>query len=259
MRFQTVLATTLVIAAAAAAAACSSSAESSGSQKNAVTNSGLCESYCTKLNTCDESADKQTCTNKCKNANAAALPKLRTEIVGDIEACIGAKDCSKVLKGDVINTCASEAVAEVAPSAAATAYCDSLQKTATKCDLTFSRASCLSAAKLYNDETIAEAQSCTDKSCSDVAACVNAALSFGGSSSSSSSSSSSGGSSSSSGGSSSSSGGPSSSSSGSSSGGTGSSSGGSSSSSGAPPPPSRDRERDRPAREWRAHHVTWRS
>jgi hypothetical protein len=139
-------------------------------------NTSICNAYCTKLNVCDNTYDVDTCTNRCLNANAATLPKLREEIVSSISTCLQEKDCNTVLNKDPLRTCAAEAVASSAPSSAATALCDALAKAATKCGDTLNKAACLSGAKLFNDGAIADAQKCTDKACTDIDDCVDAAL-----------------------------------------------------------------------------------
>ena len=88
------------------------------------------------------------------------FPKLRQDVVDLIVECFDAKDCKTVLEGSVVGTCAEEAVASVAPSGEATAFCDSLSAAKKKCGNTTTKATCLDQAKLYSDETIVEAANC---------------------------------------------------------------------------------------------------
>src|SRR5688572_16043268 len=112
-------------------------------------NTQLCDDFCGKLNTCDNTNDSDTCGNLCKNSLASTLPKLREEIVSSISQCLQEKDCNTVLNKDPIATCAAEAVASAAPSADATAFCDALYKARTKCGDTSNKAACLSNSKLF--------------------------------------------------------------------------------------------------------------
>ncbi len=136
----------------------------------------FCTSLCDRQQACDTGLDHQTCKNACTNQNAAVFPKLREDVVSLIVECFGAKDCKTVLQGDVVGTCASEAVASVAPSAAAKAYCDKYSAAKKKCGTTVATAECLNGAKLYDDEAIAQAQNCNGRPCGEIEACVAAAF-----------------------------------------------------------------------------------
>jgi hypothetical protein len=141
----------------------------------------FCKALCDREQECDKSLDHQTCTNTCTNANAAVFPKLRGDVVDLIVQCFSGKDCKQVLGGQVVATCASEAIATVAPSEAAVAYCDAFAKAKQACGTTAQKAQCLSTAKLYSDETIAQAQNCTKRPCTEIDTCVAATFgSFGG-------------------------------------------------------------------------------
>src|SRR5689334_20326204 len=88
-----------------------------GSTAGTPDTAAFCNNLCTRVTTCDHTADQTTCSNSCKNKNAATFPKLRTDIVGLLTDCINNKDCKTVTSttADVVGTCASEAVASVAP------------------------------------------------------------------------------------------------------------------------------------------------
>lgn len=134
----------------------------------------FCGSLCGRQEACDTSLDVQTCKNSCTNGYAAVFPKLRQDVVGLIVDCFDAKDCKTVLEGSVVATCAEEAVASVAPSQQATAFCDSLASAKKKCGSTTTKAACLDQAKLYSDPTIAEAANCADRPCTEIDRCVAA-------------------------------------------------------------------------------------
>jgi hypothetical protein len=136
----------------------------------------FCGTFCDRTVGCDDTRDEQTCKNACANQNAAIFPKLRADVVGLIEDCLTGKDCRTVLSSDVISTCQGEAVASVAPSAAAIDLCDALTAAETKCGHTGGKAQCLDMAKLYNDTTLKDAHDCASKACADQDACVSAAL-----------------------------------------------------------------------------------
>lgn len=134
----------------------------------------FCGALCDRENQCDTSLDGQTCKNSCTNSTAAVFPRLRSDVVQLIVTCFDDKDCKSVLGGDVVGTCASEAVARVAPSDAAVAYCDALTSAKQKCGGATSKATCLDTAKLYSDDAIAEAQNCAARACTEIDACVGA-------------------------------------------------------------------------------------
>jgi hypothetical protein len=134
----------------------------------------FCGSLCSRQESCDTSLDVQTCKNTCTNGFAAVFPKLRQDVVGLIMQCFDAKDCKTVLDGNVIGTCAEEAVASVAPSDEAVGFCDTLSAAKKKCSSSSTKAQCLDQAKLYSDETIVEAANCTDRPCNEIDRCVAA-------------------------------------------------------------------------------------
>ena len=138
--------------------------------------SSFCTGYCSRVHTCDQTKDLQTCTNSCQNSNAATLPKLREDVVGLIGKCFDGKDCKTVLGGTVLATCSEEATASVAPSATATTFCDAYATASTKCERTIDKAACLTRTKLYSDATLSDAQQCASKACTAIDDCVNAAL-----------------------------------------------------------------------------------
>jgi hypothetical protein len=157
--------------------------KSSSSTAPAADAAAFCTSLCDRQATCDQSLDQQTCANACKNQNAAIFPRLRSDVVDNILQCVDEKDCKTVLGGGLVGTCASEAVARVAPSDAAVTFCSAMATVEKKCGTTSSKAQCLDTAKLYSDDAIGEAQNCAGRPCSDVAECVAAVFgSFGGSS-----------------------------------------------------------------------------
>lgn len=142
---------------------------------------GFCKALCDREQECDKSLDHQTCANTCMNTNAAVFPKLRQDVVDLVITCFAGKDCKQVLGGQVVATCTSEAIATVAPSQAAVGYCDAYASAKEKCGAAAVKAQCLATAKLYSDETIAEAVNCTKRSCGEIDACVAATFgAFGG-------------------------------------------------------------------------------
>jgi hypothetical protein len=140
----------------------------------------FCAALCDRTESCDRSLDHQTCRNRCTNSYAAVFPKLRADVVALIVACFEEKDCKAVLSGELVATCTSEAVAQVAPSEAAIDFCDALGKARQKCGRAPAKSECLASAKLYDDGAIAEAANCTDRACASIDSCVAASFGFGG-------------------------------------------------------------------------------
>lgn len=151
--------------------------ESSTIPTNATVDAeSFCTTLCDRQESCDKSLDVQTCKNACTNQNAAVFPKLREDVVSLIVECFGAKDCKTVLQGDVVGTCASEAVASVAPSAAAKTYCTQYEGAKKKCGTAVTTSTCLNEAKLYDDDAIAQAANCNGRPCAEIDTCVSAAF-----------------------------------------------------------------------------------
>jgi len=136
----------------------------------------FCAAMCSRIQTCDKSTDSQTCENQCTNGNAAVFPRLRTDVVDLIVSCFDGKDCKTVLGGELVGGCTADAIASVAPSAAASTFCDALATAKKSCSGSSSatKASCLDSAKLYGDAAIAQAQNCVKRGCSEIDTCVSA-------------------------------------------------------------------------------------
>jgi hypothetical protein len=136
----------------------------------------FCKAMCGREQTCDMSLDTQTCENTCSNTNAAVFPRLRTDVVNLIVGCFDDKDCKTVLGGGFVGACTADAIASVAPSAAAATFCDALATAKNKCsgEEASTKAQCLDSAKLYGDDAIAQAQNCVMRGCSEIDSCVAA-------------------------------------------------------------------------------------
>jgi hypothetical protein len=136
----------------------------------------FCSAMCSRIQTCDKSIDAQTCENRCTNGNAAVFPRLRTDVVNLIVSCFDGKDCKTVLGGELVGGCTADAIASVAPSAAASTFCDALSAAKKSCSgsAAATKASCLDSAKLYGDAAIAQAQNCVKRGCSEIDTCVGA-------------------------------------------------------------------------------------
>ena len=142
-----------------------------------VTDAGsFCSAMCGRQQSCDKAIDSQTCENECTNANAAVFPRLRSDVVELVVACFDGKDCKTVLDGEFLGACTADAIATVAPSAAATNFCDALAGAKKNCSGSQSttKAQCLNSAKLYGDLAIAQAQNCVKRGCSEIDTCVSA-------------------------------------------------------------------------------------
>lgn len=167
-----------------ALAACTSEtrivrSEASTSGTEPVTDvTSFCGALCARRAECDTSLDVQTCRNACTNASAASFPRLRGEVVDLVVACFETRDCKAVLGEELTGDCAKEAAASVGPTAAATQACETLAAARAKCGRPGTKAACLEQAKLYADATLAEAENCASRACTEIDACVGA--SFGG-------------------------------------------------------------------------------
>jgi hypothetical protein len=157
----------------------------------------FCSAMCGREQACDKTIDTQTCENTCTNANAAVFPRLRSDVVQLVVSCFDEKDCKTVLGGEFVGACTADAIASVAPSTAASSFCDALATAKKTCSGSQSttKAQCLDSAKLYGDLAIAQAQNCVKRGCSEIDTCVAAVFgSIGGTGGAGTSSSSSGGS-----------------------------------------------------------------
>jgi hypothetical protein len=93
-----------------------------------------------------------------------------------IVGCFDGKDCKTVLGGGFVGACTADAIASVAPSPAAATFCEALATAKNKCSGTTAqtKADCLNTAKLYGDASIAQAQNCAQRGCSEIDTCVSA-------------------------------------------------------------------------------------
>ncbi len=163
-----------------ALAACNSPGGGGGGSPYTESVNEYCKSYCGKVSECDGMAVELTCTANCQNGAAATLPKMRADILTQIETCVKAKKCSDVLHGPVQAACAGEVVASASASTAATDYCSALDKALNHCGMTGGdKSDCLNNAKLFNDATLQLALKCTGLSCTQLKDCVSAELPAG--------------------------------------------------------------------------------
>lgn len=156
---------------------CSSGTGTSGGSGSGQFQAGsFCDSLCAKYSSCDTSTDVGTCHAACTNENAVMAPKLRPEYINAVASCFATKDCATVLTSGAVSSCADQASASLAPSAAGTSFCTAMQNAATKCGSSLNVATCLTISKQYNDLTLSAAQSCASKACGDMDTCLNAQL-----------------------------------------------------------------------------------
>jgi hypothetical protein len=144
----------------------------------------FCAAMCAREQACDKGVDTQTCENTCTNANSAVFPRLRSDVVDLVVSCFDGKDCKTVLDGEFLGACTADAIATVAPSAAAASFCDALASAKKSCSgsQATTKAACLNSAKLYDDLAITQAQNCVKRSCTEIDTCVAAVFgSLGGS------------------------------------------------------------------------------
>jgi hypothetical protein len=136
----------------------------------------FCAAMCSREESCDKGLDAQTCENTCTNGNAAIFPRLRSDVVDLIVSCFDDKDCKTVLGGEFVGACTADAIASVAPSGAASSFCDALATAKATCSgaKSTTKADCLNSAKLYDDLAIAQAQNCVKRACSEIDTCVDA-------------------------------------------------------------------------------------
>src|SRR4051794_20694944 len=64
-----------------------------GSGDASASQTDYCKSYCDRAHSCDNTIDEETCANKCANANAVVLSKLRDDVLDGLASCVAAKDC----------------------------------------------------------------------------------------------------------------------------------------------------------------------
>lgn len=161
-------------------AACSSGSGGGGKKNGSLGGSNpsgganLCATACQKINECDVSENVSECTTEC--ASGMETSKLRADYLSRVSSCFVAKDCASVLNGSAEYSCVDEAVASLAPTATASAFCTGFSNAALGCDATVDIAECLGSAKIYNDVALQGAQTCFAQACSQVQGCVDAQL-----------------------------------------------------------------------------------
>lgn len=179
---RTTISAVLFVALAAPLAACSSSvgtAASSSSSVSAADTASFCSSYCGRHAECDSSVDVQTCETECEDATATSFKRLRADVIEPTRTCFVESDCKSILSGKRLSECIEEAAVSVSPSAAAKSFCDAFASAAGRCDASVDRAKCLRLASIYSDETLGDAEKCTEKSCGTMGACIDAELDLG--------------------------------------------------------------------------------
>jgi hypothetical protein len=188
MRIALLSATLLVSSLSFSVAACASSdhvviadggapsADTSQTLPATTDAASFCTAMCSRIQSCDKAIDSQTCENQCTNGNAAVFPRLRSDVVSLIVSCFDGKDCKTVLGGGFVGACTADAIASVAPSAAASKFCEALATAKKSCSgsTSMTKAACLDSAKLYGDTAIAQAQNCVKRGCSEIDTCVSA-------------------------------------------------------------------------------------
>jgi hypothetical protein len=158
------------------AAGASSEGGTGGDGTSTASVADYCSQACAAEHDCDKSHDVKTCYSDCKDSLAAAGPNLRSDFLASITACIPMQDCASVLDHTALSECRDEAVAQLTPSKEGTSFCNDFADTASKCGGEFSKAACLNQAKTFTDDALQAAEECLGKSCSKIAACVDAAL-----------------------------------------------------------------------------------
>ena len=164
---------------ASLAVACGGSSNSGGSDpatSTAASASDYCGAYCARVNQCDSTQSVSACNSQCTSVNAVSMPKLRADVVAASESCEKNAACSSILDGSAQRTCVQSSVAAIAPSGAATAFCQAYGDAASKCGNSVDQAQCLDAAKPFTDGTLDGAQACMQKACADLDACVKVAF-----------------------------------------------------------------------------------
>ncbi len=156
---------------------CSSAPEGGNGSEGSATSSGLCATFCDRLTTCDTSQDRDTCSATCNDEIGRSLDRMRDDVQTSISACVDALDCKTVLQGDGVGDCVKQAAASVAPSATDKKSCEALVKAEVSCgNDAASVAGCLDNTKIYSDATLNQVLACTKKPCSEIDACLGAAL-----------------------------------------------------------------------------------
>jgi hypothetical protein len=140
---------------------CSSTAgtgKAAGNPSLGLSPSDFCQQICTRVSGCDTSHDVDTCAQSCDNDLASSYPKLRGDLVANVEACWSKKDCKTVLlSASALDSCADEAEESLAPTSAGTSFCDGLDTSWKKCGESLDKSRCLHLAKRYNDDANIEA------------------------------------------------------------------------------------------------------
>lgn len=162
--------------------ACGSSDEGSSTATSAVVSAkqaeSFCSSYCGRSAECDSSIDVDTCATECEDVTSSSFRRLRADVIEPTRECFVNSDCRSILTSKRLGACIEESAAMVAPSPAAKAFCDAFVTEAGRCDAHVDRADCLSVARIFGDEALANAKACTAKSCSVMGPCVEAELSL---------------------------------------------------------------------------------
>ncbi len=146
--------------------------------------SSFCDNYCTRYASCKKDSDTQTCSYGCQDRSAATIPKLRGDLISNVQSCINNQDCATVLAGNgtvAYANCYAQNLATISASQAATDFCSAQDRAFAHCgrNTQGGQAICLNEAKPFNDAILQAAQHCNTLACGQIESCVFATLGRG--------------------------------------------------------------------------------
>lgn len=144
----------------------SSTSDGGPSPASQATIDNTCSADCAARKRCLSTVDETTCVNKCKNEGASFVGKVRSDYVQLIADCDATASCDK------LNDCDDQAKASISPTSFAQTFCDDYVKKTAECKVTADKSKCLESYKMFTDETLAAAQTCNTKACTDFLGCV---------------------------------------------------------------------------------------
>lgn len=176
MRVVWLLVPLIVVGCASACAWGNGSAGSTPSPAPSLGPSDLCVKACGRVRDCGGPEDPVDCESRCEDGAAKNASRMRPDVIDGAIVCVSDEACRAVRSSSFVAKCIDEAAASLGSTDRGDAFCDAWARSAARCGTTLDASRCRAVASVYADAALADAESCTQKPCSDVVACILIAL-----------------------------------------------------------------------------------
>lgn len=135
-----------------------------------------CDQLCSRVKTCDEDYDRQTCVREC-SSQSGVIGNLNPLLLDGLYTCVEKTSCSTIGAEHFVAECLADAASEVEPSSAGKAFCGELKTAADDCSFTdFDERACWNATTAYSSGVLDDGAVCALKKCTLIIDCLDATL-----------------------------------------------------------------------------------